>query len=113
MGGMTAKLIAVLVILICLAVGAVGLVLPIVPGLLFLLIAALVAARYSPRVDRMLRRNRTISGYLDSTDGFAALPVAKKIQFGALLCLKMLIDGIALVISTGARLLRVAMVNHR
>jgi len=100
----TAKVIACLFILICLAIGAVGLILPIIPGLLFLAIAAIVAAKHSPALERVLRRNRTMSGYLDSTDGFLALTLPKKIQFGALLCLKMLIDAVAYVVSLVAKL---------
>jgi uncharacterized membrane protein YbaN (DUF454 family) len=100
----TAKVIACLVILVCLAVGAVGLILPLIPGLLFLAIAAIVAAKHSPALERVLRRNRTMSGYLDSTDGFLALTLPKKIQFGALLCLKMLIDAVAFVVSLVAKL---------
>jgi len=45
-----------------------------------------------------------MSGYLDSTDGFLALTLPKKIQFGALLCLKMLIDAVAYVVSLVAKL---------
>jgi uncharacterized membrane protein YbaN (DUF454 family) len=100
----TAKVIACLFILICLAIGAVGLILPIIPGLLFLAIAAIVAARHSPAFERVLRRSRTMSGYLDSTEGFLALSLSKKIQFGALLCLKMLIDAVAYVVSVVAKL---------
>lgn len=110
-GDVAAKLIACVLILLCVAMGVVGLILPVVPGLLFLGVAALVGARHSATIERMVRRNRTMSGYLDSTDGFLDLPAAKKIQFGAWLCVKMLIDGIAFVISAGARLLRTAAVK--
>ena len=101
----TAKLIALLIILVCLAVGLAGLILPIIPGLLFLGIAALVAARHSPALERMFRSNPTMNGYMDSTDGFIDLPLAKKVQVGALLCLKMLIDGVAYVVSAVAKLI--------
>ena len=61
----TAKLIACVVILVCLAVGLAGLILPIIPGLLFLGLAALIAARHSPALERLFRSNATLSGYLD------------------------------------------------
>jgi uncharacterized membrane protein YbaN (DUF454 family) len=102
----TAKLIACVVILVCLAVGLAGLILPIIPGLLFLGLAALIAARHSPALERLLRSNATISGYLDSTDGFLDLPLAKKVQLGLLLCVKMLIDTIAFVVTFVAKLVR-------
>jgi uncharacterized membrane protein YbaN (DUF454 family) len=100
----TAKLIACLLVLIFLAVGAVGLILPIIPGLLFLAIAAVVAAKHSSSIDRLLRRSPALAGYLDSADGFVDLTFWRKVQFGCLLCLKMSIDGIAFVVSVVTKL---------
>ena len=103
-----AKLIACAVIVACLALGAIGLILPLIPGLLFLAIAAVVAAKLSPAFERTLRQNPTIAAYLDRTDGFADLPLGKKIQVGALLCVKVLIDGIALLVAVVMRLVKAA-----
>jgi uncharacterized membrane protein YbaN (DUF454 family) len=103
-----AKLIACAVIVACLALGAIGLILPIIPGLLFLAIAAVVAAKLSPAFERMLRQNPTIAGYLDRTDGFLDLPLGKKIQVACLLCVKMLIDGLALLVAGVMRLVKAA-----
>ena len=100
----TAKLIACVLVLVCLAVGLAGLILPIIPGLLFLAIAGLIAAKYSPALERTLRRNTTVGGYLDTADGFVGLPFWKKVQLGALLCLKMLIDGVAFVVVAASKL---------
>ena len=102
------KFIAVAIIVACLALGAIGLILPIVPGLLFLLIAAVVAAKLSPGFERTLRQSETISSYLDKTEGLAGLPLGKKIQVVCLLCLKMLIDGVALLVAGVMRLVRAA-----
>lgn len=102
----TAKLIACVVILVCLAIGLAGLILPIIPGLLFLGVAALIAARHSPALERLFRSNATVSGYLDSTEGFLDLPLGKKVQLGLWLCLKMLIDTIAFVVTFVAKLVR-------
>ncbi len=73
-----AKLFAGIFIVICLAVGVVGLILPIIPGLLFLAIAAMIAARHSPSLDRWLRKNRVIGSYLDSGEGFLTLSWLQK-----------------------------------
>jgi uncharacterized membrane protein YbaN (DUF454 family) len=102
----TAKLIACVVILVCLAIGLAGLILPIIPGLLFLGLAALIAARHSPALERLFRSNATLSGYLDRTEGFLDLPLGKKVQLGLLLCLKMLIDTVAFVVTFVAKLVR-------
>jgi uncharacterized membrane protein YbaN (DUF454 family) len=104
----TAKLIACAVIVACLALGVIGLLLPIIPGLLFLAVAAAVAAKLSPRFASMLRENATIASYLDRTDGFLDLPLGKKIQVGCLLCVKALIDGVALLVTGILRLMKAA-----
>ena len=105
---LSTKLIACAVIIACLALGAVGLILPLLPGLLFLAIAAVVAAKLSPTFERMLRQSPTLSGYLDRTDGFAALSWGKKLQVAGLLCVKVLVDGVALLVAGVIRLVRAA-----
>jgi len=99
------KLLAFVLILICLAVGIVGLILPIIPGLLFLAIAAMIAARHSLAADRWLRKNRVISTYLDSGRGFFKLNWWGKLQFLVWLCLKIFIDTIVLIFALIAKLL--------
>lgn len=59
------KLIATAVIAFLVVLGVLGLLLPIIPGLLFLAIAAVVAASYFPTVERLLGRNRTLARHLD------------------------------------------------
>lgn len=112
-GDVTAKLIACVLVIGFLVIGAVGLILPIIPGLLFLAIAAIVAARHLPSLDRMLRRNRTMGGYLDSADRFSDLELSQKIRYGCLLCLKMLIDGVAFAVSAAMKLVRFAVTADR
>jgi len=105
---LSTKLIACAIIIACLALGALGLILPVIPGLLFLAVAAVVAAKLSPTFERMLRQSPTLSGYLDRTDGFAALSWGKKLQVAGLLCVKVLIDGVALLVTGVMRLVRAA-----
>ncbi len=105
---LSTKLIAVAVIVACLALGAAGLILPLLPGLLFLAFAAVIAAKLSPSFEQMLRQNPTLAGYLDRTDGFAALPLGKKVQVACLLCVKMLIDGVAWLVAGVMRVVRAA-----
>lgn len=99
-GKLIAKISTGLLVLVCLALGLVGLVLPIIPGLLFLAIAAVIGARHSPSLERSLRRNRATSRYLDHAERFSDLELAGKLQLGALLCAKAVLDGIAVVVST-------------
>lgn len=102
------KLIACAVIVACLALGAIGLVLPLIPGLLFIAIAVFVAAKLSPNFERWLRQNETVRGYLDRTEGIVDLPLGKKVQVGVLLFVKMLIDGVTLLVGAVMRLVRAA-----
>lgn len=101
LNSLLAKLLTLMFVLICLAVGVVGLILPIIPGLLFLAIAA----RHSPSLDRWLRKNRLLRGYLDSGEGFLNLSWPGKIQFVIWLCLKIFIDTIVLIFALIANLL--------
>lgn len=105
-GGLAAKVLAGLVVVACLVVGVAGLVLPIIPGILFLGVAALIVARFSPALERAMRRNRTLGGYLDQTAGFERLSLPRQIQLGAWLTLKALVDSVAWLIAACARLLR-------
>lgn len=102
------KLVAAVVVAVFLVVGIAGLVLPLVPGLVLLAIAAVVAAKHWPEFDRMLRRNATASRYLDEANGLAELPLGKKAQLACLLFIKALIDAVTVLISTVTKLVRTA-----
>ena len=102
------KLIAASVIVVCVLLGVAGLILPLVPGLLFLAIAAFVAAKLSPRFGQTLRRNETLRGYLDRTEGFADLAVDQKLKLAGLLSVKALIAGVAFLVAGMMKLLKAA-----
>ena len=102
------KLIACAVIVACLLLGLAGLILPLIPGLLFIAIAAFVAAKLSPRFGAALRENDTLRGYLDQADRIVGVPLPQKLQVVGLLFLKMLIDGVALLVTGVMRLVRAA-----
>lgn len=103
------KLLALVLLLLCVAVGVVGLILPIIPGLLFLAFAALIAARYFPPLARRLRRHRAMAEWLDSSQGFAALSAADKLRYSAWLCLRMLLEGVRLLYRLTTQLLAFAL----
>jgi uncharacterized membrane protein YbaN (DUF454 family) len=102
------KLIAAGVIVVCLLLGLAGLILPLIPGLLFLAIAAIVAAKFSPRFAATLRQNATLRSYLDRTEGFVDLPLDQKIKLAGLLFVKALIDGVAFLVAGVMKLLKAA-----
>ena len=102
------KLIACVVIVACLLLGFAGLILPLIPGLLFLGIAAVVAAKVSPRFAETLRQNDTLRAYLDKTDRLSGVPLAEKIKVVALLLVKALIDGVALLVAGVMKVVKMA-----
>ena len=101
------KLIAAGVIVVCLLLGFAGLILPLIPGLLFLGVAAIVAAKLSPRFAETLRQNETLRGYIDRTAGFNELPLNEKIKLAVLLFVKALIDGVAFLVAGVMKVLKV------
>ena len=90
------KITASVLVVACLAIGVVGLILPIIPGLLFLAIAAVIAARHFPSVDARLRTHRAIDKHLNNAERFRTLSLPAKVQVAGWLCLKMVVDGLAL-----------------
>jgi uncharacterized membrane protein YbaN (DUF454 family) len=102
------KLIACVVIVACLLLGFAGLILPLIPGLLFLGVAAVIAAKMSPKFAATLRQNDTLRGYLDKTDRLAGVPLPEKIQAVALLLVKALIDGVAFLVAGVMKVVKMA-----
>ena len=105
---LSTKLIACAVIVACLLLGLAGLILPLIPGLLFIAIAVFVAAKLSPRFATVVRENDTLRGYLDQADRIAGVPLAQKVQVVGLLFVKMLIDGVALLVAGVMKLVKAA-----
>lgn len=102
-GSLIAKIFACVFIMICLALGVVGVVLPIIPGLLFFALAAMIAANLVPGIDRWLRRSKVMSRYLDSSQGFFNLNIWGKVQYFGWLCIKIFIDSIVFIIAIVAK----------
>lgn len=92
---LSGALLAALLVVVCIAIGVVGLVLPIIPGLLFLAIAVLIVARHVPWVDARLRRHRFLGRHLDSVDGFARLSLRHKLALAVWLSVRTLLDGLS------------------
>lgn len=99
------RLAAYAIVIVCVVVGVAGLVLPIIPGLLFLAIAAVLVARRFPSLAHRLRSHRTMGRHFDSADRFVDLSLAQQLLVGALFCAKMVLQGAALVCSVGGKLL--------
>jgi uncharacterized membrane protein YbaN (DUF454 family) len=93
-GHISAKALVFLAIAICLALGLIGLVLPIIPGLLFLAIAAVLLAPHVPALGGWMRRSPMMSRYMDDAERLGDLNLEDQLKLGFFLSLRMLIDGI-------------------
>ena len=66
-----------------LALGVIGLVVPIIPGILFLLIAALCLSAPFPRVHGRLKRHPAVADFRRRWRSGASLPWADRVRLGA------------------------------
>lgn len=90
--GWFVKLLALVLVLLCVAIGVAGLILPVIPGLLFLAFAVLIAARLCPPLGRRLRRSATFAPYMDQADHFARLSLQGKLKFTLWFAVKIVWD---------------------
>jgi uncharacterized membrane protein YbaN (DUF454 family) len=89
------KLTVLILVVLCLALGVVGLLLPIIPGLLFLALAAALVARHSPWAGERLRRHRGIGRCLDHADGFIDSDWSAKLRLSLLYAAKAVVETLA------------------
>jgi uncharacterized membrane protein YbaN (DUF454 family) len=110
-----AKLIACVVAILLVLLGVVGLVLPLIPGLLLLVLAAVIIARHFPSIDGWLRQNRAFGRHMEWADTFYELPLTEKVQLGAWVGAKVLLDSLALLGSAVIKLWNAAVetIRHR
>lgn len=101
-------LLALCLLLLCAAIGMVGLILPVIPGFLFLMLAALLCARLFPAVERRLCRFPWFRGYVERTRQFSGLTLRGKAQLAAWLLLRLLLDAALWFVAALAWLLRFA-----
>ena len=88
------KIISFALILFFVALGVIGILLPILPGLLFLFIAALIGARHFPALAFVLERNRYSARAMRYSNGFMDLNWWDKIRLGFWGTVKLTVDGL-------------------
>jgi uncharacterized membrane protein YbaN (DUF454 family) len=86
--------------------GLVGLVLPIIPGMLFLLLAALMASRHSPTLARFLDSNRYTARMRHFGSGFSKQTIWGKVRLCFWGTLKVTLNGIHSAINAIRKVLR-------
>jgi len=103
-----ARLLALIFLGLCLMLGVIGIILPIMPGIVFFGFAAIICAWLFPPLHRVLRRQPALAAYLDTTAGFTHLPWQQQARVLGWISIKMLIDSLVFMIEAIARLIRFA-----
>ncbi len=74
--------------------GLVGLVLPIIPGILFLFLAALLLAKVSRRFDTMLNRNKDMRYWRRRWDTSSSLPLMQRLKLSFWVAARAVVNGV-------------------
>ena len=80
-------------IVACLIVGVLGLILPIIPGVLFLFLAALLLTRVSRRAFNVAHRQPWFREQLRTWQLSGGMSVGQRLRLSLLLTLRALVDG--------------------
>ncbi len=75
-------------------IGLAGLILPIIPGILFLFLAALLLAKISSRFDAMLHRNENMKVWRRRWETTNTLPFLQRIKLSLLLVARAVVNGV-------------------
>jgi uncharacterized membrane protein YbaN (DUF454 family) len=96
-----AKLLALILLLLCVGLGVLGVILPLIPGLLFFAFAAMLAASLFPTFGQRMRRTpwlaRVLNPYLDSAQGFVHFTWRAKVRFVLWMTVKVMVDSFVLL----------------
>ncbi len=101
------KLISFTLIGIFIVLGILGLALPILPGILFLLIAAIMASRHSPALANYLEQNPYTAKSVHMSHRFSHLDFLGKVRICAWGVLKITMDSVEWGIRVIRKILRI------
>lgn len=99
------KIVYVGIALLFLMLGIVGLVLPIIPGLLFLAIAMLLLARVSVRFDVWSRRDPRLQTFRQRMSAMSTVKMADRIKLAGWMTLEAFVQGTAYAVDKGRTLM--------
>lgn len=81
-------------------VGLAGLILPVIPGLVFLFLAALLLAKISSRFDALLHRNENLRAWRRRWDTSNALPLIQRVHLSLLLIARAVVNGVETAVNS-------------
>ena len=88
------KIMVLAQLLFFIILGLLGLLIPVIPGLVFLMIAALIAARYFPALETWLHKNRYSAECMHISNRFSNLDIRDKARLCFWGTLKFTLNGI-------------------
>lgn len=91
-GQLIRKTMLIAVIGICLILGVIGLILPVIPGILFLLIGAVLLSKLSTRFAGYLKQNTWAQKWQRRGNSFRQLNNGHKLKLSFLMAAKSLVD---------------------
>lgn len=86
------KAFSLILIAACLILGVIGVLLPVIPGVLFFFIAALLCTRVSSRAFHYAHRNAWYRRQLDSWHRSNQLPVFSRVKLATLVAIRSVVD---------------------
>lgn len=81
-------------------IGLAGLILPIIPGILFLFLAALLLAKVSSRFDALLHKNGHMRNWRRHWNTSNSLPLSQRVKLSFLLVAKAIVDGVETAVNS-------------
>ncbi len=92
------KVFCIALIVFCVVVGLIGLILPIIPGFIFLFIAAILLARISSRFESFLTSNSKTRAWMQAADAINTLSVSQRIRLGFWLSARAITNSVEMVV---------------
>jgi uncharacterized membrane protein YbaN (DUF454 family) len=88
------KTVQIMLIGVCLILGVIGLILPVLPGILFLFIGAMLLSKFSTRFAGLLKQNTWAQKWQRRAGSFRQLNNRHKLKLSFLIAAKSLVDSI-------------------
>lgn len=103
------KILFTVMALLCVIVGLIGLVLPVIPGVVFLVVAFLLLSRVSPRLARWAKRKPQLNRLQNRFNAMGRMSWSERFRFSFWVAMSGILQGAVFtgsIISRGVRTIR-------
>lgn len=97
------KILFTVLALVCLIVGMIGIVLPVIPGVIFLIVAMLLLSRVSPRVARWVKQKPEMNRMQDRFDSMGRMRWGERLRLSFWMAMSGVVQGAVLIGSIFSR----------